>query len=42
MIISYKNLNYKKWLEALEAHGEEFSQKVKQIEMENRSEKIRI
>lgn len=31
-----------KWLEALEADVEKFSQKVKQIETKNRKEKIRI
>lgn len=31
-----------KWLKALETNGEEFSQKVKQIEIENKNEKIKL
>lgn len=31
-----------KCLEALETNGEEFSQKVKQIEIENKNEKIKL
>lgn len=31
-----------KWLEALKMNGEEFFQKVKQIEIENNNEKIKL
>lgn len=41
-VLKIKAIKYEKWLEALEADVEEFSQKVKQIETKNRKEKIRI